>query len=250
VLQQVENDPTIKGAILRVNSPGGDGVASDDILHEAQNLSHKKPLVISMGDLAASGGYFISMTGDPIIAYPNTLTGSIGVIMGRINLHGLYDKLNIHVEMLSRGHYADLDSEYEELTPDERAKLESEIEDFYKGFVDRVAKGRKRSFAQIDELGQGRVWLGAQAKENGLVDELGGLDRAIEMVKKKANIPAADAISLVMFPAKRNLFDLMFSRQDDTANLDAQVKKVLGFPISVWRKGGFLKMMPYTILVK
>jgi len=250
VLKQVENDPTIKGAILRVNSPGGDGVASDDILHEAQNLSRKKPVVISMGDLAASGGYFISMTGDPIVAYPNTLTGSIGVIMGRINLHGLYDKLNIHVDMLSRGHYADLDSEYDELTPDERAKLESQIEDFYKAFVDRVAKGRKRSFAQIDELGQGRVWLGVQAKQNGLVDELGGLDRAIEMVKQKANIPASEKISLVTFPSKRNLLDLMFSRQDDAAAIDARVKKILGFPISVWRKGGFLKMMPYTISVK
>jgi protease-4 len=250
VLKQVENDTTIKAVILRVNSPGGEGVASDDILHEAQNLSRKKPMVISMGDLAASGGYFISMTGDPIVAYPNTLTGSIGVIMGRINLRGLYDKLNIHVEMLQRGHYADLDSEYQELTPDDRAKLESEIEDFYKGFVERVAKGRKRSFGQIDELGQGRVWLGTQAKQNGLVDELGGLDLAIEMVKKKAGIPVSDKISLVTFPPKRNLFDLMFSRQDDTAAIDAKVQKVLGFPISVWRKGGFLKMMPYTISVK
>jgi protease-4 len=249
-LQQVENDSTIKAVILRVNSPGGDGVASDDILHEAQNLSRKKPMVISMGDLAASGGYFIAMTGDPIVAYPNTLTGSIGVITGRINLRGLYDKLGIHVELLSRGKYADLDSEYEELTADDRAKLGGQIEDFYKAFVERVAKSRKRSFAQIEELGQGRVWLGVQGKQNGLVDELGGLDRAIEMAKQKANIPASEKISLVTFPPKRNLLDLLFSRQDDTASVDARVGKALGFPIAVWRQGGFLKMMPYRITVK
>ncbi len=250
LLRQVENDSSIKAAILRVDSPGGDGVASDDILHEAKILSQKKPMVISMGDLAASGGYYISMTGDPIVAYPNTLTGSIGVIMGRINLHGLYDKLGLHVQLLSRGRYADLDSEYEELTPDERAKLESQIEDFYKAFVSRVAAGRKKPFAQIDELGQGRVWLGSQAKQNGLVDELGGLDRAIQMVKKRANIPEGEKVVLVNFPPQRSWLDLLFNRQDENAAIDTQVKKLLGFPLGVWRRGGVLKMLPYTITVK
>jgi protease-4 len=120
LLKQVEDDSSIKGVIIRVDSPGGDGVASDDILHEARNLSKKKPVVISMSDLAASGGYFISLTGDPIVAYPNTLTGSIGVIFARLSLHGLYDKIGVNKQLLTRGKYADLDSDYAPLTDDER----------------------------------------------------------------------------------------------------------------------------------
>jgi protease-4 len=250
VLREVESDSTIKAAILRVNSPGGDGVASDDILHEAQILSRKKPMVVSMGDLAASGGYFISMTGDPIVAYPNTLTGSIGVLMGRINVRELYGKLGIQVQLLSRGRYADIDSEYQELTPDERGKLEGQIVSFYKAFVERVAKGRKRPLAQIEPLAQGRVWLGAQAKQNGLIDELGGLDRAIEMVKMRANIPAAQQVSIVMYPPRRNLIDLLMSRQDESAAIDAEVRKILGFSLATWRHSGVLKRMPFTVTVK
>src|SRR5207253_1512157 len=100
-IRQVADDASIKGVILRIDSPGGDGIASDDILHEARTLSKKKPVVISMSDLAASGGYFIAMTGDPVIAYANTLTGSIGVFYGRVNLKGLYEKLGIKKEILS-----------------------------------------------------------------------------------------------------------------------------------------------------
>ncbi len=107
LLKQVEDDSSIKAVIMRIDSPGGDGTASDDILHEARNLSRKKPLVISMSDLAASGGYFVSVTGDPIVAYPNTLTGSIGVIFARFNLHGTYDKLGIGKQLLTRGRYRD-----------------------------------------------------------------------------------------------------------------------------------------------
>ena len=111
LLRQVEDDSSIKGVILRIDSPGGDGTASDDILHEAKNLSKKKPTVISMSDLAASGGYFVAITGDPIVAYPNTLTGSIGVLLVRPNLHGLYDKLGIGKQQLSRGRFSGIDSE-------------------------------------------------------------------------------------------------------------------------------------------
>src|SRR5579884_506688 len=171
-MRQVENDPSIQGVILRIDSPGGDGIASDDILHEAKVLSQKKPLVISMSDLAASGGYFMAMTGDPIIAYPNTLTGSIGVFFGRVNLKGLYDKIGINKQTLTRGKFANIDSENGPLSDQERAKLRHEIEIFYQGFVQRVAEGRKRPYDQVEPLAQGRVWLGTQAKQNGLIDEL------------------------------------------------------------------------------
>ncbi len=188
LLKQVENDSSIQGEIMRIDSPGGDAVASDDILHEAKNLSKKKPLVISMSDEAASGGYYVALTGDPIIAYPNTLTGSIGVIFAKFTLHGLYDKIGIDEQLLSRGRYADIDSEYVPLSDAEKQKLTGQIDAFYRAFVSRVAEGRKKQFDQIEPLAQGRVWVGAQAKDNGLVDQLGGLDRAIEVLKQQAHM--------------------------------------------------------------
>src|SRR4029077_12282738 len=141
-------------------------------------------------------------TGDPIVAYPNTLTGSIGVIFLRMSLHGLYDKIGINKQVLSRARYANIDSEYQPLTDDERQKIAGQIDAFYKSFVDRVADGRKRTFGQIEPLAQGRVWLGAQGKQNGLVDELGGLDRAVELIRQKAQIAASDRITLVPYPGK------------------------------------------------
>jgi protease-4 len=251
LLKQAENDSSIRGVILRVDSPGGDGVASDDILHEAKNLSKKKPLVISMGDVAASGGYFISVTGDPIIAYPNTLTGSIGVIFARFNLHGLYDKIGVNKQLLTRGRYADLDSEYAPLSNEARQKIAFQIDAFYKSFVSRVADGRKKSFDQIEPLSQGRVWLGVQAKQNGLVDELGGLDKAVELIRKRANIAAGDRITLVPYPGKRSVLDMLLSRADENAALETKVGQVLGnLPVRALSQGGYLKLMPYTIRVR
>ena len=228
LLKQVEDDSSIRGVIIRVDSPGGDGVASDDILHEAKNLSKKKPVVISMSDLAASGGYFISMTGDPIVAYPNTLTGSIGVIFARISLHGLYDKIGVNKQMLKRGQYADLDSDYAPLNDEQRQKISGQIDAFYKGFVSRVAEGRKKTFDQIEPLAQGRVWLGAQAKQNGLVDELGGLDRAVELVRQRAHIAASDRITLVPYPGKRSVLDVLFGRPDEAEAIETKLEQVLG----------------------
>ena len=251
LLREVENDASIKGAIIRVNSPGGDGIASDDILHEAENLSHKKPVVISMGDLAASGGYFISMTGDPIVAYPNTLTGSIGVIMAKLDLHGLYDKIGVKKELLTRGQYADIDSDYIALTGANRAKMAQHIEDFYKTFVSRVAHGRKRPFDQIEPLAQGRVWTGAQAKQNGLVDQLGGLDKAIEMVKARAKIGAGEKVTLVVYPPKRSILEKLMGRADDSAAIEVKLERLLnGLPVRALARGGILKLMPYTITVR
>ena len=208
-------------------------------------------MVISMSDLAASGGYFIAMTGDPIVAYPNTLTGSIGVIMGKINLRGFYDKIGIQKELLTRGRFASLDSDYENLTDDERQKLRQEVDDFYKAFVSRVAEGRKRPYDQIEPLAQGRVWLGAQGKQNGLVDELGGIDRAIELAKEKAHIPVGEKITLVAYPPKRNILEMLVNRGDESAAVEVKMRQFLGaFPVHAWTQGGMLKVMPYTITVR
>ena len=251
LLKQVEDDSSIRGVIIRVDSPGGDGVASDDILHEAKNLSKKKPVVISMSDLAASGGYFISMTGDPIVAYPNTLTGSIGVIFARISLHGLYDKIGVNKQMLKRGQFADLDSDYAPLNDEQRQKISGQIDAFYKSFVSRVADGRKKTFDQIEPIAQGRVWLGAQAKQNGLVDELGGLDRAVELVRQRAHFSTSDRITLVPYPGKRSILDVLFGRADESNALESKLEQVLGnLPVAALAKGGFMKVMPYSISVR
>lgn len=251
VMREVEDDSSIAAVILRIDSPGGDGIASDDILHEAKRLSEKKPTVISMSDLAASGGYFIAMTGDPIVAYPNTLTGSIGVFFGRVNLKGLYDKIGVSTAILKRGKYADIDTSTGPLTEDQRAKLRREIEGFYHGFVQRVADGRKRPYDQVEPLAQGRVWLGAQAKQNGLVDELGGLDKAIELVKAKAKIAPGEKFTLVTYPPRRSIFDLLMNRGGESEVEAKMIRAVVGkLPIHALSQGGMLRLMPFTIEVK
>ncbi len=249
-MRQVENDSSIDGVILRIDSPGGDGIASDDILHEAKRLSQKKPMVISMSDDAASGGYFIAMTGDPVVAYSNTLTGSIGVFFGKVDLKGLYDKIGFKKELITRGKYAAIDSETAPLTDDERAKLQAEIQLFYQGFVQRVADGRKRPYNVIEPLAQGRVWLGSQAKQNGLIDEIGGLDRAVELVKQRAKIGASEKVTLVPFPPKRSIYDLLLNRNSDS-EIEAQLRAVLGnMPLRLLAHGGVMRLMPFTLVVK
>ncbi len=251
LLRQVENDSSIKGVILRIDSPGGDGIASDDILHQAKSLSAKKPLIISMGDLAASGGYFIAMTGDPVVAYPNTLTGSIGVFFGKLNLKGLFDKVGLTTYTLKRGRFADIDTTTAPLNDEQREKLRREIETFYKGFVERVAAGRKKPYDTIEPLAQGRVWLGSQARQNGLVDELGGLDRAIEMVRDRAKISSSEKIVLVTYPPKRSLWDVLFNRSDDAAQVESLMRPVVGkLPLRALSHGGIMKLMPFTLTVK
>jgi protease-4 len=255
-IREVANDSSIKGVILRIDSPGGDGIASDDILHEAKALSKKKPVVISMSDTAASGGYFIAMTGDPVLAYPNTLTGSIGVFYGRVNLLGLYDKIGLKKTILSRGHFAKIDSDYGPLSDEERAKLQREIQVFYQGFVSRVAEARKRKYDDVEPLAQGRVWLGAQAKQNGLIDEIGGLNRALDMVKERAKIPASERVALVTYPPRRTIFDYIMNRNDDTpgiesAYIEKKIHSLFGnMPIRALAEGGVMRLMPFSIEVK
>jgi len=254
VIRQVRNDSSIKGVIVRVNSPGGDSVASDEILHELKLLSAAKPLAISMSDYAASGGYFISMTGDPVISYPNTLTGSIGVLYIRPNLHGLFDKLGVQEDQISRGKLANLDDTTQPLSDAGRAKLHESIEATYKSFVGKVAAARKKNFDQIDSLAQGHVWMGAQAKQNGLIDQLGGLDEAVEVVRKKAGLSSGGETNLVMFPARRSLFEMLASSTPEALEEAAAERKIRavapGLPSQTMLKGGMMRMLPFSLNVR
>jgi len=250
LLRKVRNDSSIQAAIVRVDSPGGEVVASEEIWREMSLLSHKKPVVISFSDVAASGGYDMSMTGDPIVAYPQTETGSIGVVFGKPDLHGLYDKLGITKDAVQRGKHADIESDYTALTPEERDMLQRGIDESYHEFVAKVAAARHRTYDQIEPLAQGRVWLGDQAKERGLVDALGGLDTAIAMVKQKANIPANSNVSLVMYPGRRSLLDMLLRRSSDDP-LEMRLSQVFGrMPYHAWMKGGMLRILPYWITVQ
>ncbi|PWU12163.1 MAG: signal peptide peptidase SppA [Terriglobia bacterium] len=250
LLEQVSNDSSIKAVIVRIDSPGGEVTASDDLWRYMNLLSRKKPMVISMSDVAASGGYYMALTGDPIVAYSGTETGSIGVVFGKPNLHGLYDKLGITKDAVQRGKNADIDSDYTALTPDQQQKLRHGIDVSYQEFVSKVASARHRKFEEIEPVAQGRVWLGSQAKMHGLVDELGGLDKAIELVKKKANIPTAESVSVVMYPPRRSLLDLVVRRSQDDVLTSRLAQALPGLPFHAWIKGGFLRLMPYRIEVR
>jgi protease-4 len=247
LLRRIAGDSSVDGVVVRIDSPGGDAVASDEIWREMNLLSKKKPVVISMSDTAASGGYYMAMTGDPVVAYPGTLTGSIGVVFGKPNLHGLYDKLGITKDMIARGRFAAIDSDYSDLSPGELAKLKEGIDANYHDFVAKVALARRRPFDQVEPLAQGRVWLGDQAKTRGLVDELGGIDRALELVKQKARIPAAENVTIVMYPARRSILDVLFGHAPESA-VESRLRRLAkDWPPELWAHGGLLRLMPYTV---
>lgn len=257
-LTRVANDSSIRGVIVRIDSPGGEVAASDDMWRAMNELHKKKPVVISMSDDAASGGYYMAMSGDPLLAYPGTITGSIGVVFGKPNLHGLYDKLGITKDSVSRGRFAMIESDYESLSDAGKAKLRDGIDLDYQDFLSKVAAARKKPVSAIEPIAQGRVWLGDQAKANGLVDELGGLDRAVEMIRTRAHIPQANKVSLVLYPAKRSLFDLLF-RSGADSEADAMLSGVGLAPLRsawhdatlrVWMRGGMLRILPFSIQIR
>lgn len=250
ILRRVANDSGIKGVVVRIDSPGGEVTASDEIWREMSLLGKKKPLVISMSDLAASGGYYMAMTGDPVVAYPGTYTGSIGVVYGKPTLKGLYDKLGITKDYLMRGRNADLDTDYRPLSPEGRQKLSQAIDENYREFVKKVAEARRRKFEEIEPLSQGRVWLGSQARQRGLVDELGGLDRAVELVKQKARIGTGEKVSISVYPPPRNFIEKLLGRSQDNAAESRIRQWIGGLPPKVWLKPGFLRVMTYSIAVQ
>jgi protease-4 len=222
-------DKSIKAIVLRIDSPGGSGLASDIIWHAVEAANQKKPVVVSMSDVAASGGYYIACAASKIIAQPSTITGSIGVVAGKPVLRGFYDWLGISNEYVLRGKTAGLFRETEKFTDDERAKFESWIKQTYYGdFVPKVAKGRKKDEQSIDAVGQGRVWTGAQAKDRGLVDEFGGLDRALEVAKQLANIPADKGVERVILPYPQTFLQhLLSDTNEENSNTKLEQQKAI-----------------------
>jgi len=225
-LNDARDDKSIKAIVIRVDSPGGSGLASDIIWHAVVSAKEKKPVVISMGDVAASGGYYIAAGASKIVAQPSTITGSIGVVAGKPVMRGFYDWLGISNEYVLRGKNAGMFRETEKFSPDERAKFEEWIKTtYYEDFVPKVAKGRNKDAAYIDSIAQGRVWTGSQGKERGLVDEFGGLDRAVEVAKELANIPKDKGVHRVILPYPRTFFQELMAAGDDTQSQNPQLKQ-------------------------
>jgi len=211
-LRDIRDDSSIRGVILRIDSPGGSAIASDVVWRELtllRDATPKRPLVVSMSDLAASGGYYIAMAAPTIVAEPGTLTGSIGIYGGKVALGGTYGKLGATVEEVSRGRFAAMNSPVRPYTAEERAKLEEQLQAFYEQFVEKAARARHLTPERLDEVAQGRVWTGRQARDLKLVDELGGLDRAVTIAKKQAGVDAAAKVQLVVYPRRRSLYDLI-----------------------------------------
>jgi protease IV len=204
-IREARLDSSIKAIVLRVNSPGGSALASELIWREVMLSSATKPTVVSMGDLAASGGYYIACAADTIIANPATLTGSIGVFGVIPNTKKLVeDKLGVRVEVVKTNKLGDLPSMNRPLTTEERDIMQRMVEDVYSTFVNHVAEGRNMTYDQVDEIGQGRVWTGAKAKELGLVDLLGDLDYAVEIAKEMAGLSNYRVIKL---PKQKDPFE-------------------------------------------
>lgn len=218
------NDNSIKAIVLRVDSPGGSALASDLMWYALENAKAKKPVVVSMGDVAASGGYYIACNADKIIAQPTTITGSIGVFMGKPVVKGLYDWLGITNQYIMRGKNSGIFRETEKWTPDERAKMEAQTNGIYfDNFIPKVAAGRNKSVEEANALGQGRVWTGTQAKANGLIDEFGGLEKAVEVAKQLANLPADKDVKRIIFPAPKPFFQTLFG-SDESAQISSEKK--------------------------
>ena len=212
LLDSLAKDKKIKGIILRLDSPGGGAGAAEVIWHAMTQAGEKKPIIVSMADLAASGGYMISAPADTILAYPLTLTGSIGIYSQKYNLQKLYEMLGIHVASIQRGENAGIFSSSRPRTPGEQQRMEHYLREHYNQFVEEVAQGRDMTFEEVDDIAQGHVWTGQQALENGLVDELGGIDEAIAVIKKTLEIPEDEDVELVEFPRMESPFRLLWQR--------------------------------------
>jgi protease-4 len=238
-------DKSIKAIVMRVDSPGGSGLASDIIWHAVEAANQKKPVVISMSDVAASGGYYISASASKIVAQPSSITGSIGVVAGKPVMRGLYDWLGISNEYVLRGKEAGMFRETEKFSDDERAKFEDWIKTtYYNDFVPKVAKGRNKDPKDVDAVGQGRVWTGAQAKDRGLVDEFGGLDRAIEVAKQLARIPADKGVERVILPYPQTFLQELLSGGDNSNTQIEQQRAVLAaLPEDARRAFRFMALM-------
>jgi protease-4 len=235
IFERIEKDKSIKAVVLRVNSPGGSGLASEIIANALKILRDKKPVIVSMGNVAGSGGYYISTPGKKILADKMTLTGSIGVLGGKIVMREFYEKLGLSMDYIKFGRHADAFSSWRSFTEEERKRFKDEIEWFYRVFIERVAESRKISTDSVHRIAQGRVWSGIDAKDIGIVDEVGGLMDAINLAKEEAGIK--EEVDVVLYPFPK------LSIPGISTYIDL-------YPIKSLMEENFLYLMPEVIEIK
>jgi protease IV len=204
-LRQAIGDKDVRAILFRIDSPGGSVVASETVWREIDRAHRMgKPVVVSMGDVAASGGYYIAAPADKIVAEPATLTGSVGVLAGKIVLSGLMQRLGVNFAAIGRGADAGMFSAVDDFSPEEKQRLSDMLDRIYQGFKDHVAAGRHLTPDAVEAIAKGRVWSGEDAKKNGLIDALGGYEVALKLAKEAAKVPADAPIDLVTFPKREN----------------------------------------------
>ena len=264
-IRQARRDGSLRAIVLRIDSPGGSAAASDAIWRElmiARNERADRPIVASMSDLAASGGYYVAMPAQVIVAQPSTLTGSIGIFGGKIVTGGVYEKLGAHIESTSIGKHAEINSPVRPYNAGELKKLQEQLQAFYDQFIEKVATSRHTTPEKIDAVAQGRVWTGRQAKENGLVDVLGGLDAAVAVAKQRAKLAADSEVELVVYPPRKRFYEVLsdqFGGASDrlaisawlSANLskgELDALRLMRGPLATFRRDELLALMPTAFL--
>ena len=243
-LRKAMDDEDVAAIVFRVNSGGGESLASDLIGHQVHVATRTKPVVVSMVNVAASGGYSISYRASKIVADPMTITGSIGSISMKFNMKGLYDKLGMTHDAVTKGPKALIWSDTRDFTPEERKRFEENHWEDFNAWLADVAESRGMTFEEAEKLAHGRIWSGRQAKENGLVDEVGGLDRAIELAKELAEIPADEKVTVVHYPVQRDLFEMILGGGDVVAAasrwaLYRLIREDLASTVEMMREGTF-----------
>ena len=254
-LRKAHEEKSVKGIVFRIESPGGSMLASEEILREVKRCTEgddRKPIIVSMSDVAGSGGYYIGCMADTIIAQPGTITGSIGVITGKMTYNRLQGKLGISTETLTRGRHADMWGGHRSFTDEEWEKLHRDVDHYYRTFLERVAEGRGMDTSEVSEVAQGRIWTGSQAVERGLVDMMGGLSLAVELAAYKAGLREGERFNIKMYPDRKDfdagqeLIGVILGRIPESLR---QITSILSKE-TLWEDGEPLLLMEYRVEIE
>ena len=239
--RRARTDDSVKAVVVRIDSPGGVAFSSEVMRHELELTKAVKPVVVSMSDVAASGGYWLAMSANRIIAEPGTITGSIGVLTGKFNIQGLYEKLGLSTDFIATTENSTLEYPFQNFTPAQREIVLRNMQETYANFLSGVAAGRHMKVEDVDKIAQGRVWTGERARQLGLVDELGGVHTAIARAREMAKIPVDEKVSLLSLPPHRSFLERLLDTSGDdsaiapTASLKVWLDKLKSLAsYSVW----------------
>lgn len=248
-LRAVRQNPTVRAIVLRIDSGGGSVAGSEVIRREVELANDVKPVVVSMSDVAASGGYWIATPARKIVADPDTITGSIGVLIGKFNFSGLYAMLGMTTDYVSTSPNATIFSGTQSFTAEQQALIQKSLDETYAQFTGGVARGRHMSVEAVDKIAKGRVWSGAQAKKLGLVDELGGLDTAIDVAKQLSNIPPSTPVHIERYPRQKTFWQLLIEHEENLSeSASSSIQSALQQFLT--NAGTIQASMPYRLTIR